>query len=62
GKTPGKDAALERATLVAALGLGGARARAEARAAGLRRQAEKLGFAPKSPLHAFVDFVLERRA
>ena len=62
GKTPGKDAALERATLVAALGLAGARARAEERAAELRKQAETLGFAPKSPLHAFVDFVLERRA
>jgi len=62
GKTPGKDAALERATLVAALGLEGARRRAEERAGGLRKRAEKLGFGPGAPLHGLVDFVLERRA
>lgn len=62
GKTPGKDAALERATLVAALGLKGARRRAEERAAGLRNRAERLGFRAGAPLHELVDFVLERRA
>ena len=62
GKTPGKDAALERATLVAALGLEGARRRAEERAASLRIRAERLGSGPGAPLHELVDFVLERRA
>jgi geranylgeranyl pyrophosphate synthase len=62
GKSPGKDAELARATLVAALGLAGARARAEERARTLRKSAEALGFAPNSALHALADFVLERRA
>jgi len=60
GKTPGKDAALERPTLVAALGLAGARARAAELAEEVRGRARELGFGPASPLHELSDFVLER--
>jgi len=61
GKTPGKDAALERATLVAALGVEGARRRAEERATALRTRANRLASGPDSRLLELVDFVLERR-
>ncbi len=62
GKTPGKDAALARPTLVRALGLAGARAHAEQLAATARARAQELGFEPGSAPHELVDFVLARRA
>jgi geranylgeranyl pyrophosphate synthase len=62
GKTPGKDAALERPTLVGALGLEGARQRAEELARAARERAEAIACGPGTPLHGLVDFVLARRA
>jgi geranylgeranyl pyrophosphate synthase len=62
GKTPGKDAALARPTLVRALGLEGARARAEAHAEAARAQAFELLPGPSNALSELVEFVLSRRA
>jgi len=62
GKTPGKDAALERPTLVRALGLDGARERAVELAAEARAAAQALGFGPGTPLHDLAAGLLERRA
>ena len=62
GKTPGKDAALERPTLVAAVGLEEARTRAEALAQTARSAAEKLSLGPGEPVYDLVSFVLGRRA
>jgi geranylgeranyl pyrophosphate synthase len=62
GKTPGKDAALERVTLVAALGLSGARRHAETLAEEARRRAHALSFGVGTPLHELVAFVLARQA
>jgi len=61
GKTPGKDEALRRPTLVRALGLEGARARAEALATETRARAQELDFGPGRPLHELAGFVLGRQ-
>ena len=62
GKTPGKDAALERATLVAALGVEGARAEAHERAQEALRAAEALGLGGSERASALVHRVLDRTA
>ena len=62
GKTPGKDEALERPTLVAALGLEAARARTSLLADAAREAALALGFGPDHRAGVFVEFVLSRRA
>jgi len=62
GKTPGKDAALERATLVAAVGLEEGRSRAETLARAARDAAAGLGFRPGDFGLGLVDLVLERKA
>ncbi len=55
GKTPGKDAVLERDSLVALLGLEGALARAAAATAEARREALGLGLPENHPLVALVS-------
>lgn len=60
GKTPGKDAALERGTSVAVLGLDGAREAAEDFAEGAREAARGLGWAAGSRAEALIRFTLER--
>lgn len=60
GKTPGKDAALERGTSVAVLGLAGAREAAESFADGARQAARKLGWGPGSRADDLIAFTLER--
>jgi len=62
GKTPGKDARGDRPTAVAALGLDGARAAAEALAEEARRAGERLGFLDGSLQRLLVDGILERRS
>jgi geranylgeranyl pyrophosphate synthase len=62
GKTPGKDAVLARPTLVRALGLAGAEARARALADAARERAHALGPGPARALGELVDYVLARRA
>ncbi len=61
GKTPGKDAALERHTLVDALGLDGARAEAAARAEEARAAGRLAGFAPDGPAFLLLERLLARR-
>ncbi len=61
GKTPGKDAATDKATLVRALGLHGARAEAEERAAEALEAAGQAGFDPNGPASALVAWLLARR-
>jgi geranylgeranyl pyrophosphate synthase len=60
GKTPGKDAKLARPTLVAALGLEGARAFASRCADRSRALARELGFAPSQPGFQLGDHLLQR--
>lgn len=62
GKTPGKDAALERDTLVAALGLDGARREAAERAHEARAALAELGLAEGSLAFRLVEHLLERRS
>jgi geranylgeranyl pyrophosphate synthase len=62
GKTPGKDAALARATLVSVLGLERARQRAGELAAEARRAARELASGPGERAQELVEFVLARRA
>ena len=62
GKTPGKDAALERATLVAAVGLEEGRRKAAELAEAAREALSGLGWSRESRAGRLVDFVLERRA
>lgn len=62
GKTPGKDEAAGKATLVAALGLDGARQRAKELAAEARRAAEGLGCVRGDLAYDLVDRLLARRA
>jgi len=62
GKTPGKDEAAGKATLVAALGLDGARQRAKELAAEARRAAEGLGCVKGDLAYDLVDRLLARRA
>jgi len=61
GKTPGKDAALERATLVAALGVEGARARAGELGRAAREALAALRWKEDGPAGRLIDFVLLRR-
>jgi len=60
GKTPGKDAADDKATLVAALGFEGARREARRLGAEARAALESLGAGPDSLPWALVDRVVER--
>jgi len=60
GKTPGKDQRAAKPTLVAALGLEGARSRARELAAAAKLAAQGLGEGPGGPLHGLVDLVLDR--
>jgi len=60
GKTPGKDARADKPTLVASLGLEGARARARQLADDARRAASALGARPGDRINALVDLVLDR--
>jgi len=62
GKTPGKDAALERATLVRALGLAGAKTRARELAERAQERAAALSLRRETPVHELVEFVLSRQA
>jgi len=62
GKTPGKDRELERDTLVAVLGLEGARAEAEAAAERAREAARVIGSSGSSRLLTLVERLLARRA
>ena len=61
GKTPGKDARLERATLVASLGLEGARGRAGELAEEARDAARAMGCGPGDPCLELAERVLDRR-
>lgn len=60
GKTPGKDARHDRATLVAALGLEGARGEAACLGERAREEGRALGFAPESLALQLVARLLER--
>jgi geranylgeranyl pyrophosphate synthase len=60
GKTPGKDERAAKPTLVAALGLEGARVRARELAASARTAAHGLGARSGDPLHELVELVLDR--
>lgn len=60
GKTPGKDAALDRATSVAILGLEGARAEARGHAERAREEARRLGFGESDLPWLLIDRLLER--
>ena len=60
GKTPGKDQRAAKPTLVAALGLEGARAKARELAKEAKLAALGLGERPGGPLHELVDLVLDR--
>lgn len=62
GKTPGKDARNERPTLVAALGIDGARREAERLAAEVERAAALLGCRPGDRPHDLARHLLARRA
>lgn len=62
GKTPGKDQRAQKPTLVAALGLDGARAEARRFADEARARARELGSKPDDLLDTLVLCLLERRA
>lgn len=62
GKTPGKDAELDRATMVAVLGLEGARAEAERLASHARVAARALGDRERELALGLVDRVLGRES
>ena len=62
GKTPGKDAALARPTLVAVLGVEAARAHARALAEDARRAAADLGLSPGGLGPRLVERLLDRTA
>lgn len=62
GKTPGKDAKLRRATLVAALGVEGARAAARAHAERARVAAVRLGGPREALALEWIDFLLDRKS
>jgi geranylgeranyl diphosphate synthase type II len=61
GKTPGKDEALDRATLVAVLGLDGARQEAADLANEAREAAHDLGFGPADLPFQLVELLLSRQ-
>ena len=60
GKTPGKDAANDKPTLVALLGLEGARQEAQRLADAARSAAERAGWSPDSLPWQLVESVLQR--
>ena len=60
GKTPGKDAALQRPTLVAALGMDGATERAQALASEAREAALALGLGEGTVAVDLVSHLLNR--
>ncbi len=62
GKTPGKDAALERSTLVSVLGLAHARARAEELSGAALARAGELASRRGTEVLELVEYVLARRA
>lgn len=62
GKTPGKDAALERSTLVAVLGFEGAQKEATRLAQAAREAAGAAGLGTSSRAVAFAQRMIERRA
>jgi geranylgeranyl pyrophosphate synthase len=62
GKTPGKDQAAGKATLVSALGLEGARVRARALGQAAREAAAKLGCGPGDLPYDLVEELLLRRS
>jgi geranylgeranyl pyrophosphate synthase len=62
GKTPGKDARARKATLVAALGLDGARGEVERLRAELDAELDDLGVDDGGRLGALVEFVAARRS
>ena len=62
GKTPGKDERAQKATLVAALGLEGARAEVERLRGELEAELEDLGVDDGGRLAALVEFVAARRS
>jgi len=62
GKTPGKDARLEKGTLVAVLGLEGARAEAERLESEARRLAGELGWGPGDVPLELVELMARRRS
>jgi len=62
GKTPGKDAHLGKPTLVAALGLDGAREEARRLAREAERTAIELSAKPGSLVHDLIGALLDRRA
>jgi len=61
GKTPGKDRTLSRPTLVAALGLEKAQAKARDFGEAARESLKALGWGPDHLAGFFVEFVLSRR-
>jgi geranylgeranyl pyrophosphate synthase len=61
GKTPGKDAALERATLVAAAGLEGTREKAAELSGAAHAALARLAWPATGLAGQLVDYVLERR-
>ncbi len=62
GKTPGKDARAEKPTLVAALGLEGARSEARRLAEAAHDAAVALGSGPEARFEALVELVLDRES
>jgi farnesyl diphosphate synthase len=62
GKTPGKDARLERDSLATWLGLDGAQAHAERLAAAARARLDALALVRPAPAAAVLARVLERRS
>jgi len=62
GKTPGKDQALDRATMVVALGLAGARAEARRRTDEARAAARDLGFGAGDRAWQLVEWLLRRES
>ena len=61
GKTPGKDAATDKATLVQALSLEGAQREAESRAQEALAAARRAGFSQAGPAPSLVRWLLDRR-
>ena len=60
GKTPGKDADLDRPTLVAALGLDGARSQAQGHAEAALGALDDMGFAPEHHARSLIAHLIDR--
>ena len=60
GKTPGKDADLERPTLVAALGLDGARSQAQGHAEAALSALDAIGLPPQHHARSLIAHLLDR--